>query len=471
MTLSRLWAFLAVGLPALAAVVASMSTIDLTYQLRAGSDILQTRAIPTVDTWTFTVQGQPWFDQQWGAQVLLSAVFDGLSWTGLVLVRALLVGVTFGCAFLVARRAALSARNASLLALASFVVAAPALALRPQLFGLALFGLVLLILSLRSSRPRVVWLIPLIVLIWANLHGSFVLGSLAVGLAWLADLRERREPRFELLAVALVSVLAACITPFGPSVWRYAIGLTADPTVTGRISEWQRTLPTDVLGLLFYGSLVAVSALLARRRQHVTWPTAVWLIAFVAIGIYAVRGIAWWALAAVPPVALLLAGITPAAPERPGTPTTQRANALIVGLLVLVGIGLLPLWRPTDDGTGTPSGLLIDAPSGVTATLKQTVHAGARVFNPQPWGSWFEYAIPDALVGVDSRVEIFPASIWAAYDAVRAGTPGWEQVLAAWDVDLIAAEPDDGAFVGRLKAAGWSIVSADPSGSVLRRPD
>lgn len=471
MTLSRLWAFLAVGLPALAAIVASMSTIDLTYQLRAGGEILETRAIPTVDAWTFTVQGQPWFDQQWGAQVLLSAVFDGLSWTGLVLLRALLVGVPFGCVFLVARRAELSARNASLLALASFVVAAPALALRPQLFGLALFGLVLLILSLRASRPRVVWLIPLIVLIWANLHGSFVLGPLAVGLAWLADLRERREPRFELLAVAVVSVLAACITPFGPSVWRYAIGLTADPTVTGRISEWQRTLPADVPGLLFYGSLVAVVALLARRRQHLTWPTAVWLIAFAAIGIYAVRGIAWWALAAVPPAALLLAGITPAAPERPGTPTMRRANALIVGLLVLVGIGLLPLWRPTDAGTGTPSGLLIDAPSGVTATLKQTVHAGDRVFNPQPWGSWFEFATPDALVGVDSRVEIFPASIWAAYDAVRAGTPGWEQVLAAWHVDLIAAEPNDGAFVDRLKAAGWSIVSADPSGSVLRRPD
>jgi hypothetical protein len=470
MTFSRLWAFLAVGLPALAAVAASMSTIDLTYQLRAGSEILESRAIPTVDTWTFTVNGQPWFDQQWGAQVLMSTVFQTTGWTGLVILRALLVGATFGCLFLVARRAGLPPRNASLLTLVSFVVAAPALALRPQLFGLALFALLLVALTVRRERVRIVWLIPLIILIWANVHGSFVLGPLAVGLAWIADLRARREPRFELLAVAGVSVVAACITPFGPDAWRYAIGLTADPSVTGRISEWQRTLPTDVPGLLFYASVIAVGALVLRRRRDITWPTVLWLVAFAAIGVYAVRGIAWWALASVPPVALLVAGAIPASTERLGTPTMQRANAAIAVLLVLVGVALLPIWRPPDAGTGTPAGLLTDAPSGVTATLKQAVHTGDRIFSPQPWGSWFESAVPDALVAVDSRVEIFPTSVWEAYDAVRAGTPGWEQLLADWKVDLVTTEPEDLDLVARLKAAGWTIVSTDSSGTVLRRP-
>jgi hypothetical protein len=470
MTQPKLWAFLAVGLPALAAVVAAMSTIDLTYQLRAGSEILSNRSIPTVDSWTFTVQGQPWFDQQWGAQVLLSATFDIGSWTGLVLLRAGLVAATFGCIFWIGHWAGLGARNASLLTLASFAIAAPALALRPQLFGLALFAALLLVLALRSSSPRLAWLIPAIVLVWANVHGSFVLGPLAVGLAWLGDLRDRREPRFELLGVAVVSAAAACITPFGPSVWRYAFGLTADPAITGRISEWQRTLPTDVPGLLFYGSAIAVAALVIRRRASVTWPSVLWLVVFAAIAVYAVRGIAWWALAAVPPVAMLIDGFRPVPVERLGTRGMRRANAAIVALLVLVGLALLPLWRPTDAGTGTPAGLLIDAPSGVTGTLRAAVRPGDRIFNPQPWGSWLEWAIPDALVAVDSRVEVFPASVWAAYDAVRAGTPGWEAILSGWNVDLVAAQPEDVAFVDRLRASGWVVLSTDSSGSVLRRP-
>ncbi len=69
MTLPRLWVFLAVALPALAAVIANLPSVDLTYHLRAGAQILDGGGIPTTDTWTFTAFGAPWMDQQWGAQV------------------------------------------------------------------------------------------------------------------------------------------------------------------------------------------------------------------------------------------------------------------------------------------------------------------------------------------------------------------------------------------------------------------
>ena len=58
-SLSRFWLFLAVALPVLAALLAPMSTVDLTYQLRAGAEILDTGAIPSMDTWTFTAAGLP----------------------------------------------------------------------------------------------------------------------------------------------------------------------------------------------------------------------------------------------------------------------------------------------------------------------------------------------------------------------------------------------------------------------------
>ena len=94
MTLPRLWVFLAVALPALAAVIANLPGVDLTYHLRAGAQILDGGGIPTTDTWTFTILGTPWLDQQWGAQVLLAAVYQAAGWTGLALLRAALVGAT-----------------------------------------------------------------------------------------------------------------------------------------------------------------------------------------------------------------------------------------------------------------------------------------------------------------------------------------------------------------------------------------
>ena len=112
MTLARLWVVLAVLLPVLASLIARISTVDLAYQLRAGAEILATGRIPTVDTWTFTVQGQPWLDQQWGAQVVLRLVESVGGWVGLAVFRAVLVGVIFGGTALIAVRRGLDIRTA-----------------------------------------------------------------------------------------------------------------------------------------------------------------------------------------------------------------------------------------------------------------------------------------------------------------------------------------------------------------------
>ena len=61
---AALWRFLAIGLPALAGLAAAMPSVDLTFGLRAGSEILAAGAVPTTDAWTFTAAGEPWLDQQ-----------------------------------------------------------------------------------------------------------------------------------------------------------------------------------------------------------------------------------------------------------------------------------------------------------------------------------------------------------------------------------------------------------------------
>ena len=280
MSLPRLWGFLAVALPAVAAVVAGLSSVDLAYHLRAGAEILDTRAIPSVDGWTFTAAGLPWTDQQWGAQVILAAVFRLGGWTGLVLLRVLLVGVIFGCLLAVGRVRGLGLRDAALLVLAAFVVSAPSLALRPQLIGMALFIVVLLVVSVRHTHPRWLWAVPLVTLAWANVHGSFFLGPLVVALAWLEDLHDGRPAARLTAAVVVAAVVAACVTPFGPAVWAYAVGLTTNASVTSRITEWQPTSLRDVAGVLFFGSAAAVGVLIARRgravpgRRSPGWPSS-----------------------------------------------------------------------------------------------------------------------------------------------------------------------------------------------------
>src|SRR4029453_2212266 len=192
-------------------------------------------------------------------------------------------------------------------------------------------------------------LAPVLVAVWANLHGSFFLGPLVLGLAWLEDLHDRRPDAWQTLALAAVSAVAACLTPFGPLVWGYATGLSTNAGGTARVAEWQPASIRDVPGLLFFASALAIVTLMARSERRVPWPTLAWLGVFFLIGVYAQRGVAWWPIAAVSAIAGTLVPAFPAR-TRVETQTMSRLNALVAGVLVLAMFLALPSNRPAVPG-------------------------------------------------------------------------------------------------------------------------
>ena len=191
--------------------------------------------------------------------------------------------------------------------------------------------------------------------------------------------------------------------------------------------EWQPTSIRTLAGLLYFGSVALVVLLIARRGRVVPWPTLLWLAVFAVVALYAERGIAWWPLAAVPAVASLLRGTADRA--RVEAPLMRRLNGAVAALLALGMVIFLPVWQPVDPLTGAPEGLLTDAPPGLTQAVRDVAAPGAHVFQPQPWGSWFEYAVPDVLVAIDSRIELFPPEVWDQYEQVVAGVEGWDAQL------------------------------------------
>jgi hypothetical protein len=181
---------------------------------------------------------------------------------------------------------------------------------------------------------------------------------------------------------------------------------------------------------------------------------------------------AWWPLGAV----VLIAPLVRQAPERDPVGAAERParrertsplNIVVVAVLVLAGIALLPLWRPLDSGLEAPAGLVVDAPSKLTAELRTIVQPDMRILNPQPWGSWFEFALPDALVAVDSRIEVIPAEVWTSWGTIRSGGPDWQALLDHSGTDVVVTDHLESAFAARLLAAGWSRVYEDGDGAIF----
>ena len=353
-------------------------------------------------------------------------------------------------------------RTAAILALLAFAISSPALALRPQLFGIAIFAVMLLLVAARDRHPRWLLLAPVLALAWANLHGSFVLVPLLLGYAWLDDI-VRRRPARRSLVVLVAGTVATFVTPFGPGVWSYAVGIGADPQIAGQVSEWQRTTPFTVPGLLFYVSAIAAVALAVWRRARLSRADWLWLAALLLIGVWAVRGLAWWPLGA----ALVVAAALPAVPSVATRELPSRANRLNVALVGVIGLATvlaLPWWRPADPLTGRV-GLLSYAPSDLAVALRGIVRPGDRVFVPQTWASWFEWAVPDARYFLDSRFELYPAAVWQDYGAIAAAGSGAAQVLDRWSVDLVLIPAGPSADL----RPGWIASYQDADGAIYQR--
>jgi hypothetical protein len=461
LTLDRLWLFLAIALPALVCLMVPIPAVDLAYQVRAGEEILRTGAIPAVDTYTFTVAGTPWADQQWLAQVLLALGLRAGGWELLVVLRAALVSLSIGLLAATAMARSARARTASILGLLAFALAAPALALRPQLFAIAIFAALLLLVARRHRNPRVVWLAPLLVVAWANIHGSFVLAPILLGYAWLDDLVRGRPARASFVLL-VAGTAATLVNPLGVGVWAYAAGIGANPAIADQVTEWQRTTPSTVPGLLFYASAAAGLALAIRGRAALRWPDWLWFATMFALGAWAVRGLAWWPFGAVFVLGGLPDALWPASRSR-AVHRASRLPAVVAVLLGVLVVAALPWWRPADPITGR-IGILSYAPSGIAAELARIAPAGTRVLAAQTWTSFLEWAVPDARYFQDSRFELFPADVWADRATIAAGGPDADAVLARQGVELLVLP------VGTdLHLTGWTVVYEDADGAILAR--
>ena len=455
-SLDALWTALAVALPIAATWLSRTQAVDLAYQVRAGGIMLDTHHLLTTDLFTFTVAGHTWLNQQWVAEVFFAVIWRTTGgWDGVAAVWGLIVGATALFVFLSCRAMGASTVGSALLTLAGYLVGVQILTMRPQLIGVLLFASVQWIVATRQGSPRRLWIVPILVLVWTNVHGSFVLAFVLLGFAWLEDYADARAMARRLTIVGAMSALATLVNPFGIRVWSYVVDVVGNPTVSGRVAEWAPPSVRTPIGALFLGSVLAAFAILATSRSAVSWRTVFALSFFALLGMTAIRGIVWWALAFPVLVAPSIRGVF----ERSATRSWMNVAFLsaLCGVLVLA----LPVGRGIDPSSGGPA-VLTFAPEDLVAAAASAVPAGTHVFASEVYGSWMEFSAPQLPVFVDPRIELFPNDVWSDYFAVSEGRAGWDKILARWDVPIVILHP---AWAGGL----LGVISHDPHWRLLAR--
>ena len=242
---------------------------DLWGHVRFGGDIIDSAAIRLPDTYSFTAD-KPWTNHEWLAEIIMAAAYRTAGAAGLVLLKLTIVALSLGCMWRIVRADTTGIRPAAILMTLALAGILPRVQqVRPQLFSVLCFALLMTILRRAEKRPAALWFAPPLFAVWANLHGGWLVGCGTLAL-WCSartwTLRTEGQASVRSLAIlwsACVAALAATlINPYGPGLWMFlaeTVGLSRR-----FISEWGPV--TGSLTTLAVWSFFALLVVVAIKR-------------------------------------------------------------------------------------------------------------------------------------------------------------------------------------------------------------
>lgn len=422
---------------------------------------------------------------QWLGQVVLYACYAAGGELGVRLLGGLVATVTFGLLLATARVLGGTTRVSTAAVMLGVLLAASNVGPRAQLLALPLFAATTLLLHLRHRRPLALLALPPIFLIWTNVHGSFALGLLLLGLFLVGDAAEelvlRRGRPFDavrvtrdLVLATVASLAATLINPLGIGVYGYVASLTSNP-VMSMISEWRPLTVREPLGLLFSVAVVIVGGVLRASPRRLSVAEIFVLLACGHLALSSERNVIWAAMTLVPILAGLAADIAlPAWATRAladGGARRSMMNTALVGLLVAFA-ACTPLWLAlvTDHLRGGAADAEV-APIAATEYVAR-LPEGTRLFHYQPWTGYLDWRLwPVQLPFLDGRIEVHPVSVWSDYLAVTTARADWETILDRYEVDYLMLQRADQGRLARFaeETGRWTITYEDEVAVVLAR--
>jgi len=460
---------------------------DTWWHLRTGQWIIENGRAPQQDPFSSTMRGSPWQDPGWLAQVVMLGFFHLGGLAGLTLFTALLVGAAFLLLWPLLDGPILL--RAALLLLAA-ATSAVYWAARPYIASFALAALFLWVLEQwrRGLQRRAIWLLPLFMLLWANLHGGFAIGFILLlmyllgelvslasdvlthratrGLAWIG----RRRAIGTLSGVLLLCLVGASVNPYGAAILAYPFKTVSIPVLQTYIQEWQ---PPDVRSAQlapFLLMLVLLVVALGVSRRAAAPTELITSAGWMVLALSAVRHVPVFALVASPVIArhisaaLAERGGVSTAVDSLGRRTLNTVLGVVFGLLVIA-------W--TVNQVSAPrlqAHLRAQIPTGAVEAMRRLEPRG-RLLNDYNWGGYLLWqAYPAYPTFVDGRTDVFSPEVFRDYLRLWAAQPGWAQALDRWQIGTVLLPPQ-APLVEALDQAGWPTVYRDAQAVLMVRPE
>jgi len=447
---------------------------DFWWHLRVGRWMVENGMLPSTDIFTFTVTNHVWTDHEYLTEVLMWLTYSRLGLTVLVLAFGLL---TWGGFWLMYRQVARLPFVFVGLGLAIGAVAgSPIWGPRAQMITFALSCLELYWLhGYLSGRSRALNFFPLVMVLWANLHGGWVIGFAWLGVALAAELFmwawEQDNPAHRmhvrrLAVITAASVFAVAVTPHLLSLYPYPFQTQGSVAQQRLIVEWfspdfhQIYLrPFEAMVFLLIGGFA-----LRRPTLYEFLLTAIALF----LALQSVRNIALF-VAATTPVLINTYGSWwreyVAARKWTITLPPRPLFAVVTAIVLMVIIGTTALRVSSEVSASRQQ--QVDAttyPVAAAGWLAAHPDVGTHMYNQYGWGGYLAfrfYPEKNRQVFIFGEAALMGDPLLNDYEDVQTLRPDWKQILDRYGVDYVVYNKGEALSNVLATQPEWTLVYHD----------
>lgn len=430
-----LWMSLALLILLPIAFFLSITPHDYWWYVRIGKDIAQTGTIPTVDTFSYTFAGRPIFYQPWLSAVIFWKAYSIGGATLTFFLKGASIGIAYGLIWILMRDAGTHPKLAALLTVLLGLSSSTNWSMRPQIFAYPLFAITLWVLwHWHNGRPRLMWMLPVAGLLWANLHGSFILAFVLMGSALFFGAGDRRKLTFWLG----ISLAVTLINPRGVFVWQFVSDMLSSPSDQLYATEWRPPVNAGWQMNIFFGWLLLFIPLVSfspRRLSLLEW---IWFIGFGWLALTGLRYVIWFMFIMAICTGPLLTEISKPFLGKPVEINSKPAfNYLLGGILLLMPLMMLPGIRESWWQDSPPPYHEATTPIAATQWLAAHPDLPGPLFAEYTFSSYLIFALPSRLVWIDNRFNAYPPEHWDKYQTISSAKPQWKSLLDEYGVNLL----------------------------------
>ena len=443
---------------------------DTGYHIRAGEWIINARSIPDHDPFSFARPEAHWYAFEWMSQIVFAVLSAWAGLKGVVLFSGIVLAVTFT----IVLRHAIWRGASALFAIFLVLLAASAASLhfhaRPHIFTMLFLVIAMWILDQDRRTPsRLVWILPGLTILWANLHGGFAIFLALAALLALGSAIEGRPAcarRYGLMF--LLCGAASAVNPYGVRLPLHVFEVVRSKWMLSLVDEFRAPDFRSESHLAYMALLFASLAVLIPLVKKGRITEALWILFLAYCSLTAVRHVPLFAIVSVP---IMAAEWTQLLSEFRAGRSALDSFAAAAGNFAHTSIwpALFVCALAVAPGIAWPAGFNEqEFPVAVAASAPKHVLA-ERIFTTDQWANYLIFRDPHTRVFIDSQHQIYGEAVLSEALGMMSGRHDWRELLDRYRIDAVLC-PRDAALASLLAGhAGWAQVAVTSQAALFSR--